>query len=73
MACPNTHTDPDEADKRLLGQYELGKVIGAGAFSKVRLAVHTVTNEKVAVKIVNKDQIHNIKDLERVMREMHVL
>ena len=76
MATASSHADeshPDEAEKRLLGHYELGKVIGAGAFSKVRIAVHTVTNEKVAVKIVNKDQIHNIKDLERVMREMHVL
>jgi len=49
-----------------VGQYELGKVIGAGAFSKVRLANKAGSkDETFAVKIVLKDSIRDIRDLER--------
>lgn len=48
-------------------------MLGAGAFCKVRLATKLNTDALFAVKIVNKDSIRDIRDLERVMREMHVL
>ncbi|EKX35532.1 hypothetical protein GUITHDRAFT_79807 [Guillardia theta CCMP2712] len=63
----------EEGDTKNIGFYDLGKVIGAGAYSKVRLATHVSTNQVFAVKIVDKSRIHNVKDLERVLREMHVL
>uniref|UniRef100_A0A7S4KK28 Non-specific serine/threonine protein kinase n=1 Tax=Guillardia theta TaxID=55529 RepID=A0A7S4KK28_GUITH len=56
-----------------VGSYEIGKLIGSGAFSKVRLATHVTKKKQYAMKIVDKDKIQNIKDLENVMREMHVL
>lgn len=43
------------------------QLLGEGAFSKVKLGTHASTKAKVAVKIVDKDSINNIKDLERVM------
>ena len=53
---------------QVVGQYELGKVIGAGAFSKVRLATRVGNKDEMyAVKIVNKDSIRDIKALERYL------
>ena len=50
----------------MVGQYELGKVIGAGAFSKVRLATKVGNKDEMyAVKVVNKDSIRDIRDLDR--------
>lgn len=33
------------------------KTIGKGTFGKVKLGVHELTNERVAVKILEKDKI----------------
>lgn len=38
----------------LKGFYELEKTIGCGGFAKVKLAMHTLTGEKVAIKIMEK-------------------
>jgi serine/threonine protein kinase len=40
-----------------VGQYVLNKTIGKGTFGKVKLGVHNLTGEKVAVKILEKDKI----------------
>ncbi|EJD36446.1 Pkinase-domain-containing protein [Auricularia subglabra TFB-10046 SS5] len=37
---------------RLIGDYALGKTLGAGSMGKVKLAHHIVTGERVAIKIV---------------------
>jgi ABC-type proline/glycine betaine transport system permease subunit len=34
-----------------VGKYEIGKTIGEGTFGKVKLAINTETNEKVAIKV----------------------
>jgi len=41
----------------LKGHYELEKTIGCGGFAKVKLAMHTLTGEKVAIKIMEKAQL----------------
>jgi len=56
-----------------LGNYIISKTIGEGTFGKVRLGIHTLTNEKVAVKILEKDKIKEIADVERVTREIFIL
>lgn len=64
-----------EAGKRVkvIGHYVLGRSIGEGTFGKVKLGTHTLTNEKVAVKILEKERIKDVADVERVAREIHIL
>lgn len=51
----------------------MGKVIGEGTFGKVRLGTHSLTGEKVAIKVLEKDRITDLADVERVVREIHIL
>ncbi len=39
----------------------------------MKLATHTLTGEKVAIKILEKDRIIDVADVERVSREIHIL
>ncbi|RKO94681.1 kinase-like domain-containing protein, partial [Blyttiomyces helicus] len=45
------------ARKKVLGDYQVGKTIGQGAFSKVKIGFHKETGQKVAIKIIDKKQI----------------
>ncbi|ORY34737.1 kinase-like domain-containing protein [Naematelia encephala] len=47
---------PDAQGARVL-DYTLGKVLGRGGFSTVRLATHIVTGETLACKIVKRDDL----------------
>uniref|UniRef100_A0A0N5AFD5 non-specific serine/threonine protein kinase n=1 Tax=Syphacia muris TaxID=451379 RepID=A0A0N5AFD5_9BILA len=42
---------------RRIGFYKLGKELGAGNFSKVKLGIHILTREKVAVKIMERSRM----------------
>ena len=39
----------------------------------MKLATHMPTGEKVAIKILEKDRIVDVADVERVAREIHIL
>jgi 5'-AMP-activated protein kinase catalytic alpha subunit len=39
----------------------------------VRLGTHVLTDEKVAIKILEKDKIKDQADITRVMREIQIL
>ena len=56
-----------------LGLYTIGRTIGKGTFGKVKLGTHSLTGEKVAVKILEKDKIKDASDVERVSREIKIL
>ena len=56
-----------------IGHYQIGKTIGEGTFGKVKLGVHNITGEKVAVKILEKHKIIEYVDFERVSREIKIL
>merc|ERR1719267_335175 len=56
-----------------IGHYILGKTIGEGTFGKVKLGTHILTGERVAVKVLEKDRIKEVADVERVAREIHIL
>jgi len=43
---------------RTIGQYQLGRTIGEGKFGKVKVAVHLVTGDRMAVKIISKSLTH---------------
>lgn len=44
-----------------LTNYKLGKTLGIGSFGKVKIAEHTLTGRKVAVKILNRRKIKNME------------
>ena len=51
----------------------IGRSLGQGTFGKVRIGTHTITNELVAIKILEKDKIKDKSDVERVTREINIL
>ncbi|EGR27300.1 protein kinase domain protein, partial [Ichthyophthirius multifiliis] len=51
----------------------IDKTIGEGTFGKVKLGIHIETNEKVAIKILEKNKIIEQADVERVAREILIL
>lgn len=60
-------------DVNMCGNYTIGKSIGEGTFGKVKLGIHHITQEKVAIKILEKDRITEQADVERVAREINIL
>jgi 5'-AMP-activated protein kinase catalytic alpha subunit len=65
-------TEEPKKVKRI-ANYTLERSIGEGTFGKVKLGRHSVTGEKVAIKILEKDKICDVSDVERVAREIHIL
>ena len=51
----------------------MGETIGKGSFGKVKVATHTITNEKVAVKMINNSKISNAKTMRKIQREVKIL
>lgn len=47
--------------------------LGEGTFGKVKLGIHSITGERVAVKVLEKSRIADVADVERVTREIHIL
>jgi serine/threonine protein kinase len=43
-----------------IGNYTPLQTVGVGTFGKVKLAVHSLTGHKVAIKIVNRRKIANL-------------
>lgn len=48
---------------KTIGKYKLGRTIGEGAFSKVKLAFNSNNGEKVAIKVIDKHMVmkNNLK------------
>jgi Protein kinase domain len=72
---PNIYTEMNE-DKRLVqvGNYRLtGRLLGKGHFGKVVEAIHTVLNERVALKIINTKDIRDKYLRRNLKREARVL
>ena len=53
--------------------YELKEVIGKGKFGVVNRGIHKKTQQQVAVKIINKDNIKTLEDKELVRIEIGIL
>jgi 5'-AMP-activated protein kinase catalytic alpha subunit len=47
--------------------------LGKGTFGKVKVGTHTLTGEKVAIKVLEKDKIIDVNDVDRVAREIKIL
>ncbi len=57
----------------VVGNYIIGRDLGKGTFGEVMIGTHTFTGEKVAIKVLEKDKIVDVHDVERVAREIHIL
>ena len=53
--------------------YKIIRKLGEGMFSTVKLATHSLTGEKVAIKILEKTRISKAEDKERINREISIL
>eukprot|EP00118_Oscarella_pearsei_P001406 m.7359 g.7359 ORF g.7359 m.7359 type:complete len:620 (+) comp18475_c0_seq1:293-2152(+) len=53
---------------KTIGGYLIGKTIGEGSFAKVKEAVHLLTNQKVAVKVLEKTVAMSNSYLQRSFR-----
>ena len=51
----------------------LGRDLGKGTFGKVKVGTHTLTGEKVAIKVLEKEKIIDVNDVDRVAREIKIL
>jgi len=59
--------------RQRLGQYTIIKTLGEGSFGKVKLAVHEVSKQKVALKIISRRKLINRDMAGRVEREIQYL
>lgn len=50
-----------------LGKYHLVQTIGEGMFAKVKLAVNVETNQKVAIKIIDKAMVRQKNLMDQVL------
>jgi 5'-AMP-activated protein kinase catalytic alpha subunit len=56
-----------------LPNYKLGKTLGIGSFGKVKVAEHSPTGHKVAIKILNRRKVKMMDMEEKVRREIKIL
>nr|XP_011450899.2 SNF-related serine/threonine-protein kinase isoform X1 [Crassostrea gigas] len=56
----NSNRFQRRSDFEIAGLYDLEKTIGKGHFAVVKLARHVFTNEKVAVKVIDKTKLDEI-------------
>lgn len=56
-----------------IGQYQVVKTLGEGSFGKVKLAYHTTTGQRVALKIINRKTLAKSDMQGRVEREISYL
>ncbi|XP_018488830.1 SNF1-related protein kinase catalytic subunit alpha KIN10 [Raphanus sativus] len=57
----------------ILPNYKLGRTLGIGSFGRVKIAEHSLTGHKVAIKILNRRKIKNMEMEEKVRREIKIL
>ncbi|RNE99714.1 serine/threonine protein kinase [Trypanosoma rangeli] len=61
------------AGSKRIGKYELGKTLGSGNFSKVKLARDVETGKEWAIKIMDKGQLVRERMEEQLKREISVM
>ncbi|KAI3732013.1 hypothetical protein L1987_63209 [Smallanthus sonchifolius] len=73
MAANSPTTTRKNGQELLLNRYEIGKLLGHGTFSKVYLARNIKTNEFVAIKVIDKEQILKGGLISHIKREISIL
>ncbi|GAA6035350.1 hypothetical protein JCM8097_008827 [Rhodosporidiobolus ruineniae] len=72
-ASSSTSSGKREKKVQVIGEYEVIDVLGTGSFGKVKLARHTKTGLKVAMKFISKRKISTAEMSARVHREIQYL
>lgn len=57
----------------MFGKYELGKLLGCGAFAKVYHARDVLNGRSVAVKVINKNKIMSSNLVSNIKREISIM
>ncbi|XP_058110580.1 CBL-interacting serine/threonine-protein kinase 14-like [Magnolia sinica] len=73
---PEIEPDPGEtssAAKVIFGKYELGKLLGCGAFAKVYHARTVRSGQSVAIKIISKQKVLKSGLMANIMREISIM
>ena len=66
--------DEDSPKEKQIGDYLINEELGSGGFGKVVSGTHIPTGEKVAIKIMDKEQIMSDElNKERVLNEISIL
>eukprot|EP00668_Euglena_longa_P005511 GGOE01006500.1.p1 GENE.GGOE01006500.1~~GGOE01006500.1.p1 ORF type:complete len:603 (+),score=166.06 GGOE01006500.1:88-1896(+) len=74
MSKPSATLQKKAADTDVrIGHYRFGQTLGQGSFGKVKLAEHEITGHKVAVKILNRQEIEASKMDQKILREIRIL
>ncbi|KAJ2094509.1 Protein kinase, partial [Coemansia sp. RSA 922] len=61
------------SSKQTIGNYTVLQTLGTGSFGKVKLAVHSQTGHKVALKIIGRSKLAHSDMVGRVNREIQYL
>ena len=56
-----------------IGDYNIGELLGEGQFADVKLCTHIKTNQKLAVKVLQKSKVVTLSNLKRIQTEISVL
>ena len=64
---------PQKKAEQRIGAYHVVRTLGEGSFGKVKLAVHRVTNQQVALKIIARKKLISRDMAGRVEREIEYL
>lgn len=63
----------NKTSKVLLQKYELGRLLGQGTFGKVYYGRSTITNQSVAIKVIDKDKVLKTDQTDNIKREISIM
>ena len=70
---PENHKKKEKEKEYTIGNYLIKRTLGQGTFGKVKLGIYLPNQEKVAIKILEKDRIVEQDEEIRVKREFDML
>ncbi|KAE8708873.1 CBL-interacting protein kinase 12 [Hibiscus syriacus] len=71
--APVSKNDSNGGQGLILGRYEVGRLLGHGAFAKVYQACNVKTSQSVAIKVLDKEKILKGGMIAHIKREIAIL
>ena len=65
--------DDIQIEKFKLSNYKIERILGTGSFGRVKLAKQKFTNKLYAMKILEKRQVINLKQVDHLLNEIKIL